>query len=267
MSFGDLDQFDVEAVGRYKEALKRDQQDNNKIKALILCHPHNPLGRCYTREALIEYMQLCDKYKIHLVVDEIYALSVYDIPDPKAVKFESVLSLDTEQYISPQYLHFLYGMSKDSAAGGIRIGCFHTRNEQVMRAMKSVTQFHWSGVANEKIASAMLEDEKWMDDFLQKSRDRLGFRNVKVRKMLDDHKIKYYLGCNAGFFLWIDLRPFLPTSDDLWAAETKLSKLLFEQQVYLTDGKSMNAEEPGWFRLIFSQEERVIEEGFRRCAI
>ena len=41
-----------------------------------------------------------------------------------------------------------------------------------MRAVKNVTQFHWCGIANEKIAAAMLENEEWMDDFLQKSRNR-----------------------------------------------------------------------------------------------
>lgn len=264
MSFGNIDQFTIEGVRRYEELLQADRRNESKIKAIILCHPHNPLGRCYPREALIGFMRLCEKFKVHLIVDEVYALSVYEVPDPKAIEFMSVLSLDTEKYISSKYLHLLYGMSKDIAAGGIRLGCFYTKNADLMRAMKNMTQFHWSGVADEKVAIAMLEDEEWMDGFLRSSRARLEHNNVKVRKMLDDLGIKYYLGSNAGFFIWVDLRDFLKEGGDKWDAEAELLERIKENRAYMTAGGAMAAEEPGWFRLIFSLDERVIEEGLRR---
>ena len=272
VSFGDLDQFTPEAVSKYEEALQSAERSGTKIKALMLCHPHNPLGRCYPRDALIAYMQLCQKHKIHLLVDEIYALSVYDIGDPKAVKFESILTLDTDRYINPNYLHVLYGMSKDMAAGGVRIGCIHTRNRELLRAMSTVSLFHWSGNLSETMGILMLEDEKWIDGFLQLSRERLAARNKMVRGLLDEEGIKYHLGANAGFFLWVDLRAFLPPAikddEDQWAREAALSKRFIANKVYLTDGQNMNAEEPGWYRLIFAQEERVIREGMRRyCKI
>lgn len=124
-SFGDIDQFSIDAVAKYEEALESAKQKGVRIRALMLVHPHNPLGRCYTREALIGFMKLCQKHEIHLLADEIYALSVYEVPnDPKATKFESILSLDTDQYIEQNYLHVLYGMSKDTAAGGLRLGMY-----------------------------------------------------------------------------------------------------------------------------------------------
>lgn len=93
----------------------------------MLCNPHNPLGRCYPQEALTEIVKLCARHGIHLLVDEIYAMSVYHIPDDsKAETFTSILSLDTDRYISPNYVHHLYGMSKDMACGGLRLGCIHT---------------------------------------------------------------------------------------------------------------------------------------------
>lgn len=268
MKFGEADQFTFEAVSKYEEALEAAKQKGTKIKALILCHPHNPLGRCYTQEALIGYMKLCEKYKIHLLADEVYALSVYEVPDPKAVKFESILSIDTDQYIHPDYLHLLYGMAKDMAAGGIRLGCVYSRNEELTRAMGTLSMFHWSGNASEHLGILMLEDEKWMDNFLQVSRERLAARNQMVRKMLDDGGIKYYLGANAGVCLWLDLREFLPPADsadeDPWARETALTERLVKNKVFITNGHFMFAEEPGFYRLIFSQEERVVKEGLRR---
>ena len=218
---------------------------------------------------LIQYLKLCNKYKIHLLlVDELYAMSVYVVDYPKAVKFESILTIDTDQYIHPDYVHLLYGMSKDTAAGGVRIGCIYTRNKELLSAMNTTSMFHWSDNASEMIATLMLEDEKWLDNFLQLSCQRLANRNKMVRQMLDEEGIEYYLGANAGFFIWADFSPFLPpaseNNDDPWARETALTKRLLENKVFVTGGQFMSAEEPGCYRIIFSQEERVIKEGLRR---
>lgn len=214
-------------------------------------------------------MQLCNKYKIHLIADEIYAMSVYEITDPDAVKFESVLSIDTEKYIDSNYLHLLYGMSKDTAASGIRMGVIYTRNSELLRALSALSVFHWSGSANERVAILMLEDESWMDEFLNRSRSRLAARNKLVRQILDDEGIQYHKGANAGFFLWVDLRPFLSvpsnaSADERWKAEDELSRRLIENKVYITSGKDLSAAEAGWFRVIYSQHEKVIREGVKR---
>jgi hypothetical protein len=37
---------------------------NGIVKALMLAHPHNPLGRCYSREVLVKLMRLCQKYQV-----------------------------------------------------------------------------------------------------------------------------------------------------------------------------------------------------------
>lgn len=261
--------FSASGVDKYEEALIAAERDGTRIRAILLCHPHNPLGQCYPRESLIKFMQLCSKYGIHLICDEIYALSVYDIPDAKAVKFESTLSLETQKYIHPSYLHVLYGMSKDYAASGLRIGCVYSRNSALLRAAGALSVFQWSGNANEKVAILMLEDEQWLSGFLQLSRERLATGNKLVRKILDDEGVAYRKGANAGFFIWIDLRPYLSTSSNSslkarWAEEEELLKRLVENKVYITNGKEMSAEEPGWFRVIFSQNERVIKEGLRR---
>lgn len=266
-----MDQFSSAAVEKYEEAIQESQRTGGNIKALLLCHPHNPLGRCYTEEALIGYMKLCDKYKIHLLMDEIYALSVFDIPDPKATRFKSISTFDTDKYINPNNLHLLYGLSKDNAAGGMRLGCLYTKNADLRQALGSISMFHWSGNVTERLAIAMLENEEWMDDFLMLSCAKLAKRNLMVRKMLDNEGIKYYPGANAGFFLWLDLRAFLPEvsgsgDGDRWDREAALTKQLFENKVYITEGKALNAEEPGWYRLIFSQDEKVLQEGFRRQA-
>ncbi|KAI9729251.1 MAG: hypothetical protein M1834_007043 [Cirrosporium novae-zelandiae] len=272
-SFNGANQFDTHAVDAYEKALLNAQKQGITVRGMVLCNPHNPLGKCYPKESIISIMKFCSEYKIHLIVDEIYSLSVYDIQDPEAVKFTSALSFDSTEYIDKEYLHVMYGMSKDTASGGLRLGCIYTENKELLDAMGTISNFHWSGSANELSATLMLENQKWMDDFLKTSRERLAARNKLARKILDDAGIHYAKGANSGFFLWLDLRGFLPPPEDSikpqdnWKGEETLVKRMVANKVYLCDGHCQSAEEAGWFRVIFSHEERALKEGLKRYNI
>ena len=69
-------------------------------------------GRCYPPETLVEIMKFCNRHKLHLINDEIYALCVFDSGSPDAVPFTSILSLATPEIINPNLVHVLYGFSK-----------------------------------------------------------------------------------------------------------------------------------------------------------
>jgi xeroderma pigmentosum group C-complementing protein len=56
-------------------------------------------------------MRFCNMHKIHLISDEIYALSVY-LSDSSHTAFTSVLSIDPSGIVDPSLVHVLYGMSK-----------------------------------------------------------------------------------------------------------------------------------------------------------
>ncbi len=258
-------------MAKYEDAINFARQEGIRIRALVICHPHNPLGRCYTTETLIALIQLCNKYKIHLLADEIYALSVYEVDDSEATRFQSILTLDVEKYIDPTYLHLLYGMSKDMAGGGLRLGCIYSHNEDLLRAMSIISPFHWPASSSERIATLMLEDIGWMDGFLDESRARLAVHSRMTRKLLDDAGIEYYKKSNAGLFLWMNLFPSFSKGylvedgfKDGWACENEMTHALIKNGVYLTSGKDMDAEEPGWYRLIFAQDERIVKEAVKR---
>src|SRR5271154_455108 len=62
---------------------------------------------------MVEYMRFCQKHQIHLVSDEIYALTTFpteDIPNP--TPFTSLLSIPKDNLIDPSLCHVLHGMSK-----------------------------------------------------------------------------------------------------------------------------------------------------------
>ena len=43
-----------------------------EIKTFILCNPHNPIGRCYTKEEILEAAAFCEKHDLLLISDEIH---------------------------------------------------------------------------------------------------------------------------------------------------------------------------------------------------
>ena len=127
VAFSDVDPFGVKALQKYEDALLKSREARRPIAALMLCNPHNPTGRWYTRDVLIELMRLCKKYKIHLINDELYALSVWhntvdmEFKTPPA-PFISCLPIGLTDIIDPSRLHLIWGISKDFGANGLRIG-------------------------------------------------------------------------------------------------------------------------------------------------
>jgi 1-aminocyclopropane-1-carboxylate synthase len=274
-SFNGQDQFSLKgAVEGYEAALVEAQAAGTRIRALLVCHPHNPLGQSYPRETLIALMEFCNKHAIHLISDEIYALSTYTLnsgPESTASAprepFRSILSIpNAAAHIDPSLLHVLYGMSKDLAAGGLRIGMLHTRNSELWSCLSAMNQFHWIPGPADAIATAMLEDEVWLDAFLKESQQKLGEMSALTRRLFREKGIPFWEEGRAGFFLWVDLRAWLAGTgkEDLWQAEREVNDRFTKAGVFLTPGEVSRAEEPGWFRVVFSWDEETLREGLSR---
>lgn len=160
--FGLVDPFGVEAVECYEAAIKLAQERKQPISALLVCNPHNPTGRCYTREAIMGLMRLCESYKIHLVSDEIYALSTWenavDTQVP-ATPFTSTLAIDPTDIIDPSRVHVVWGMSKDFGVNGLRLGSIISQaNPSVHAGLVPLAGFSSSSSAAERITANILAD-------------------------------------------------------------------------------------------------------------
>ena len=53
------------------------QMQKNKIKLFIFCSPQNPSGRIWTKDELFRLAELCLRYDVLLVCDEIHRDIVY----------------------------------------------------------------------------------------------------------------------------------------------------------------------------------------------
>lgn len=70
----------IYADGKYSidfdDLEKRAAQEN--VKMLMLCSPHNPVGRVWTKDELFRIGQICEKYALKIVCDEIHCDFAFD---------------------------------------------------------------------------------------------------------------------------------------------------------------------------------------------
>ncbi|KAG0285131.1 hypothetical protein BGZ98_005645, partial [Dissophora globulifera] len=121
IELGDVSPFDVAHVDLMQHAVDRAVQEGIQVRAFVLSNPHNPLGRNYPREVIIEFLKFASRNRIHILFDEIYALSVFDHAltgqakdeQPDHTPFISVLSIpNIENYCEKELIHVAYGVSK-----------------------------------------------------------------------------------------------------------------------------------------------------------
>jgi 1-aminocyclopropane-1-carboxylate synthase len=208
-------------------------------------------------------MRLCQRYQIHIISDEVYGCSVFRTGDG-TLPFTSLLSIDTTDLIDPDLCHVTYGFSKDFGAPGLRLGAIITRSKQVHKAIRSVMRFYNPSGVSVAIGLAMLEDQEWCRNFLDNSKAKIYAAYTHVTTGLDQLGIKY-LPAYAGFFVYIDLSPYLP---DLPGAsrqrkEFALAERLVQAGVFLHPGEE-HCSQVGWFRMVYTQKPAVVTEGLRR---
>lgn len=270
--FGDIDPMSLEAVACYEEVINQCRRDGLSVKGLMLCHPHNPLGRCYPREVLVEYMKLCQKYRIHLVSDEIYALSVWENKEdshPAPVPFVSASSIDTTGLLDPHLLHIIWGISKDFGANGLRLGCLISQaNPDLINACGSLSLYSFASGLTDHMIAMVLEDEKFTDAYFEENSKRLSHNYSLASRFLREHQIAYAPGANAAFFIVADLGEAFKKHHKDQIADDKLSETVYQKlldhKVFLVSSDVMGNEQPGWFRIVFSQSEEYVMEGLRR---
>lgn len=248
-----------------ERGLAESNANGTVVKAVILCNPHNPLGRCYPREVIEAYCQFCERHNLHLISDEIYAFSVFpsgDIPHPQP--FISALSLDlTTLGVDPSKVHVLYGMSKDFNANGFRAGvCISQFNPQVIHSLTTTSIFMLVAAPTDSLWSTFLNDDKFLSRFLKVNQLKLSEAYEYMTTWLKFHKVPY-TPSSAGHFMMVDLRSVLSdierygaflgiTADhSMGDREKALAAYLADQKVYTMSGAACHAD-PGWFRFTFS---------------
>ncbi|XP_069631247.1 1-aminocyclopropane-1-carboxylate synthase-like protein 1 isoform X3 [Haliaeetus albicilla] len=214
-----------------------------RVRALILINPHNPLGDIYPAQLLKECLEFAHRYELHVIMDEIYMLSVYD-----DTTFTSVLSLDCLP--DPERTHFMWGFSKDFGMSGIRVGVLYTRNHEIRKAVNQLAVFHSCPGPVQHVLSQFLRDRDWLDNmFFPTNKKRLKEAQNILVDGLADVGIPV-LKSSGGLYVWADFRKFLKSQT--FEAELELWQKLLDKKLLISPGKAFYCYEPGWFRLVFS---------------
>lgn len=272
VAFGDVDPFAPECVSKYEERLQQVKKEGGRVGSLILCNPHNPLGRCYPKETIIELMKFCQKHQIHLISDEIYALSLFENTvdtNPPPVPFESIFTIDPTGIIDKCLIHVVWGMSKDFGANGIRLGALISQaNPDIGQVFKNVGYFSASSSLTDNITANVLDDDEWTDKYIATNQRKLREGFELVTSWANKHGIPYAPGANAAFFLWLDFGVVYRKHHPEVAADRNLDQIIYDaliqNKVFLGAGFRFGAEKPGWFRIVFTQDKAYVEEALAR---
>ncbi|KAG4274430.1 hypothetical protein FPRO04_09388 [Fusarium proliferatum] len=279
VSFGDVDPFSIETVTYYEKALEEAEKQGIRVRVFLLCNPHNPLGRCYTPEVLKAYMQFCQKHNLHLISDEVYALSVWKNPEaPGAPGFTSALAVNPDGLIDRDLLHVLWGMGKDFGSCGIRIGCLISRNEAFLRACEANSYFSGPSSLADLATARVLSDDAFIENYIKTNRFRLAENYKLTTEFLKSRKIPYKEGSNAGLFVWADLFQPLRAQIDVTlqkehredldrgqrTLESSLQDTLLKHKIFLALGADFGSDVPGWFRIVFAHEKTYLHLGLER---
>lgn len=163
-----------------------------KAKVFFLNSPHSPTGKSYSKEKLKEIVDFCIDNNIILVSDECYS-ELYFGEKPL-----SILQIDNADQCSI----VLNSLSKRSMMTGYSVGFFASKNEELLKAFKTLQQKSVQGVATfiQDAAVTAFSDEKHCEEMRKVYSERIDAMIPALRAV----------GCKVSkpdgtFYLWAKL--------------------------------------------------------------
>lgn len=224
--------------------------EGQRVRAILICSPGNPVGQVFSRRDLDELHEIAEMFDCALIVDEIYAGSVLTNH-----RFVSATSLKS------QNVYVLGGLSKDFGLAGYATGWLQTTNANVVKSVAKQSHFFRLPAPIQNVLSRVL-DPKWRDDYLHSHRRELTRVEQFTRSRLQKIGIDV-TESEAGLCLWIDLRRHL-RRESLPGEMELYQYLLNQHRVHISPGTGFKTQDAGFFRICFSQPSELLIEGLNR---
>jgi 1-aminocyclopropane-1-carboxylate synthase len=243
----------VLSVEHLERARAEVAESGRRLRMVILTTPDNPTGGVYAQPALHAAADWCMENEVHLVVNEIYGLSLIDTGHPalrddypEDVTFASFARIMAER--KSDFLHLWYAYSKDLGISGLRVGLVHTHNAAFLKAYQSLNLTHSVSNLTQFLLGAAISDPGFMSGYIQRNQERLTASYATVVQGLRRLAIPY-VPSRGSLFVWIDLSEFL--REDSEAGELALWDDLFRTSgVLLTPGVGFGHTKRGMFRVV-----------------
>jgi cystathionine beta-lyase len=216
----------------------------------ILCHPHNPTGRVFSRGELELVSELATKHDLVVVSDEIHADLVH--PGHLHIPFASLGADVTARTIT------VTSASKAFNLAGLRWSILHAGPDGFHRALAALPA-HYLGIPN--LLAVEATDAAWScgGDWLAAVRDVLDENRRRLTALLAQHlpDIGYHEP-EATYLAWLDCRS-LDLGDDPAAT-------FRDRGVELAAGPRFGSIGAGFARLNFATSPAVLEAIVERMA-
>jgi aspartate/methionine/tyrosine aminotransferase len=254
-------------------AYQRALDEGHPPKAVLVSNPHNPLGKVYTPAEILMTVQWCRDHRIHLICDEIYALSVFNSNTADGPFHSVVALLDNDL---GDYVHVLWGVSKDLGASGLRVGVLYSHNQALLPAITGLqTAFQVSNVVQE-VVQEMLADRTFIDHFVPENNLRIARSYELLTSGLTALGITHY-PAGSGIFIFANFQSLLRRGAGAGAeggeitfeAERALHLALVRRaRLSLTPGEACHHATPGYFRMCYCWvDAAAVQETLRRLRV
>jgi aspartate/methionine/tyrosine aminotransferase len=218
-------------------------------KAILLTHPYNPTGESLTSDFYQPLIKLCQQKNIHIISDEIYALTRLS-----GEKHQSLFNFDYEN------IHLLYGLAKDFTLAGLKMGFFYTRNEKLATAMQAVSYFHTTSTQTQNSITQLFLDKPFIQTFMLTNQQRIKKTYEYITASLPQLK---HVKPDAGIFFLADFRSKLK-QQTLEAEKELFHYFINELKINMTPGYAMGMREFGFFRVCYAKSEVELTEFVNR---
>ncbi len=216
-----------------------------KTRLLLLCNPHNPVGRIFKRQELVELVSLCDKYDIVICSDEVHCDLILDA-DRKHIPTATIspeAASRTITLMAPSKTFNIPGLGCSFAVIGNR----QLRNKFIKAMGGIVPEVNILGITAAE--AAYRDGWEWLAALLGylRGNSELVEKEIAAMEPLAMHHVE------ATYLAWIDARKVKTISPGQF----------FEAAgVGLSDGSEFGF--PGYVRLNFGCQRSLLETALER---
>ena len=224
----------------------------NKVKAFVLCSPHNPIAKVWTRQELETMCEICRKHGVIIISDEIHSDFVY--PGFRHIPTASLspeIAMRTVTCTAP---------SKTFNIAGLQASNIIIPDAQLRKRYEAT--FHATGCGGLNCLSivatkaAYREGEAWLEGLL----DYLS-ENVRIlREELKNTPISL-IEPEGTYLMWLDCRALGMTADALNAF------FLQKAGVWCNRGDMFGAGGAGFMRMNIGCTHGTVREAVRRLQL
>lgn len=243
----------VENEGYYTidfEDFEKKIRDNN-VKLFILCNPHNPVGRVWTRGELENMAEICLKYDVKIFSDEIHSDLIL-----KGNKFNSILSLD-EKY--RRMAMAAMAPSKTFNIAGLTASIVLIPDEDMRKAYSKASQSMHIGMLNifglTALEAAYRYGEHWLKEVMNYIEGNFDYMISYIQENIPNVKC---MKPEATYLGWLDFRAIYPKQDDL------NDFLINKAKVGLNSGLTFGKPGEGFARINVGCSRAILEEALNR---